>query len=264
MLKKLLSVLSVSVFLTFAAHAEESCLKPGRNTALCFKMKTLRSQVNLLDAQRELMQVNFPYLSSVGSDIDQLAQKILTTSNPNAHLEALALVQQAASDLTGFADDRSIHAVQVANALKSNCLQCHGGEQPTSGIKWGDLSKQNWEQISLRCNTFGRNPWTCRQMHALNSGLTYFEASNLAGLRSFEAASAQLLEMSRITRELSQFEAVHGGNIPMKELGEKLTALHTLAVERKSEVFSQVLQLAESCQRCHQRYYRKKNREPYY
>jgi hypothetical protein len=233
------------------AHSVESCTEPGRNTALCFRMKTLRTQVNLLDAQRELMQIRFDLLGNIGSDIDALTQKILTSSRPDEHLEALSLVQQTAADLTLFAQDRSLHALTVANALKSQCLKCHGGQQPSSGIHWGDISRQNWEQISARCNTAGRNPWTCRNMHALSGGLAYFEAAQRAGHRRFEATEAQLDEMLRIARLLGEYQAVHGGSVPLEELSENLSILLMQARERKTEVYAGISRLAETCQRCH-------------
>lgn len=248
-------MLNLIVYLALAlpspALAQDSCTQTGRNTALCYRMKTLRTQVNLLDAQRELMQVRFDVLGNIGSDIDVLTQKILTSSRPDDHLESLSLVQQSAKDLTLFAEDRSLHALTVANALKSQCLKCHGGDQPASGIRWGDISRQNWEQIALRCNTAGRNPWTCRNMHALGGALAYFEAANLAGHRRFEATDSQLGEMLRIARLLGAHEAVHGGSVPLEELSENLSILQMQARERKTEVYAGIVRLSETCQRCH-------------
>jgi hypothetical protein len=233
------------------AQATDSCEQPGRNTALCYRMKTLRTQVHLLDTQRELMQVRFDVLLSIGSDIDVLTQKILTSSRPDDHLEALSLVQQSAKDLTLFAQDRSIQTLNVANALKTQCLKCHGGDQPSSGIHWGEISRQSWEQITPRCNTAGRNPWTCRNMHALGGALAYFEAAQLAGHRRFEATESQLEEMLRVSELLSEHEAVHGGSVVLRDLSQNLTILLTQARERKTEVYAGISHLAETCQRCH-------------
>ena len=241
----------ITLALPMSALSQESCTEPGRNSALCFRMKTLRTQVNLLDAQRELMQLRFDLFGTIGSDIDVLTQKILTSSRPDDHLEALSLVQQAAADLTAFAAERSIHTLTVANALKSQCLKCHGGDRPSSGIYWHDISRQNWEQIAARCNTVGRNPWTCRNMHALGGTLAYFEASQRAGHRRFEATESHLAEMLRIARLLNEHQAVHAGTVPLEELSQNLSILLMQARERKTEVYSGITRLAETCQRCH-------------
>lgn len=116
----------ICFFSSQSIFAEElnTCENPGRVSEVCYKMKDLRSHIQLLDIQRELMQVNYEFLSILGKNIDQIATSLLTARNFQDHLKGMNQVKEIASELTLQALRYNPQALKVAN---SNRLQLETG-----------------------------------------------------------------------------------------------------------------------------------------
>jgi len=246
---KILPILALSL-LSAPVFAADSCEEANRNTVLCFKMKHLRSQVSVLDSQRDLLQTNFPLVDCIAKDMDSLVTSVLVSGYYDDHLRALSEVKSAAISIRKLAKSSSIEAFTLSNTLKSRCLACHASSSPSSGHTWESISHGSWDGVVSRCNEAGRNPYLCKQLAALMTTLNYFRSSEISGIRSFEGTEAIARESARLAAILKPFESTYPGEPSFSEIERKSIEIMTLAKERKTQAYEQGRELIQACTRC--------------
>ncbi len=228
-----------------------SCFEPGRNTELCLDMRHMRSLLHSFDTQRELMRVDFAYLSCMASDFDGLIGKIQRTSGGIGHSQALSDIQSLVRLTLRRSNERNLEAFEFTNRIQLHCVRCHS--TPTApGETWGDMSRMGWVQISARCAEVGRNPYVCRQMYGMMAQLQLLDSGLEAGAARYETIASAAGEVSRIARELVALGGVHGGvTAPLLEVARVAEALKASALARNPETFQKTGQVVNSCRECH-------------
>ncbi len=249
----ILSVIILSVCFANPAHGldlaparsePDSCGAPGRNLVLCLKMKQLRSQVSLFDAQRDLMQMNPPYLERIASDMSQVVSSILVSGSADPHLEQLTHVRKAAQDAAELAQAGDLDVLKRTNEIRASCLACHSNHAPTSGHEWDKISKLGWDYILVKCNSTGRNPYGCKSVHAIASNVAFLEASDQAGLINLEAVGAAAGEVIRIVQDLRDKRSSEVSLEVLVRLERQAVRVKQLALESGRDLSLAIRELA--------------------
>jgi len=234
--------------------ATDSCDEANRISFICRKMKNLRSQVTVLDAQRDLMQVNYPLLESIGKNIEMGVNELMTRREYNAHLAGIEPVHHLAVELSSEARDHNPNALNTANRFKKQCQNCHG--LPTAKVPWDKILMTDWDQVIRHCNTNtsrNHNPYVCKSMYGIRSLVEYFDTALHSGNFDFALAEENSREVNRIAKDLLQI----GGPIheeqgaSLKEIVAKSEVMIEYAAKRDPALFQFANQLHQTCVKCH-------------
>lgn len=244
---------AVLVLFSFQTFAQGVCDDPIRQSAVCYQMQHLRSQINAVDAQRELLQVNFAYLQSLGKNIGIVARDVHTKIQMDtpAHRDGIKNIAFGAEDLARLAEKNDPNALVVANLLRARCVSCHSSEAPASGIVWDKVFKNDWEHISKRCNQVGRNPFLCKNMNGMLSAYGYFITANKAGEQNYELTAQVAGEIVRILKELKDKGVMHMSEGFRAEAELAANEIQVLALAKDPSVFDKVQELPNACMSCH-------------
>lgn len=238
---------------TTALAGTTPCSDPLRNQDVCYKMQYLRAQVNALDAQRELMEVNYGYLATLGYGLKTSAESVMNKVDLPEHKIGLEKVAEMGDALLGYASDDDGHALVIANQVRNACVTCHApAGNPASGIKWGDVFAVDWNQIAQRCNEAGRNPYLCKSMNAMLTTFGALQTSWAAGVRDFEMVKYSADEVARVLRELKRRKVLHLPERFRADAEATAQEIANLAAQRDPSVFERALMLPASCVRCHE------------
>lgn len=227
------------------------CSDPMRRGELCYNMRYLKSQVLALGAQRELMQVNYPYLQIIGLEIDSIAQNLRDNKLINAeHESGILAVQEKAKQLATEAQASDYLALATANVIQKRCVACHSATAPISGIEWDQIFKNDWENIVKNCSREGRTPYLCKSMNGMLSSYSGILASSQLGRKSFPALKQSALEIARIASDLQNKKIYHQTE-PLSGVQAKAEEVAKLAEQENPEAFEKGLMITQSCMQCH-------------
>ena len=215
-------------------------------------MRLLRSELKLIESQRELMQVNFALMGSIGTEMKEVTEAILLRSDLTTHMSALRDVRKSATDVVSLARKEDLNAFAAANEISRRCLNCHENIAPTSGHSWTQINSMNWAAINQVCNSEGRVPYTCKNMHGMLSAVAYFQDVEAVGLVDLQAVEKVGLEIARVATELKQRNAVHGSERVFGDIQTNALDISTLARQGLSEARQKAGDLVQSCRECHQ------------
>jgi hypothetical protein len=249
---KILKLFTLSILLGSFAHAS-ICDDPLRQKAICLEMKHLRSQILVLGAQRDLLQVNYPYLEQIGLEIKGISTRTkdkIINSAPE-HATGIGSVETLSNELVSLAANRQVEALVISNNIQKQCASCHSKENPTSDIRWDEVFKNDWSVFYAKCNQADRNPYTCKSMHGMLSSIsTFFTASQL-DLENYEITKLGAVEIERLARDLSQKNFIHGGEVALSLIGLKAKEVAELAEQKNPEAFSRAAGITQVCMQCH-------------
>jgi cytochrome c2 len=218
-------------------------------------MRYLRSQVMALGEQRELMQVNYPYLGVIGEEINAvtqyLAQGHLIGSD---HQAGIMAIQQQSQNLLQQAANQDPMALSTANMIQKRCATCHSQSSATSGIGWDQIFKNDWETISKNCSKEGRTPYLCRSMNGMMTAYAgIYSAANL-GRQNYEALKHSAKEMARIAEDLRDKKMMHGSEEIIGEVHLRAEEVVQLATQQRPEAFEKGMLITQACMQCHANY----------
>lgn len=226
------------------------CSDPTRGD-LCYNMRFLKSQVLALGAQRELMQVNYPYLMVIGQDIDSITQNLRDSKliNPE-HVPGILAIQEKAKQLSNEAKDFDSQALATANVIQKRCVACHSPTAPLSGIGWDQVFKNDWENIVKNCSREGRTPYLCKSMNGMLSSYSGIMAAAQLGRKNFAALKQSALEIARIAKDL-QAKKIYHQTEPLSGVQANAEEVIRLADLEDPEAFNKGLMITQSCMQCH-------------
>ena len=227
------------------------CSAPGRNQAVCERMRLLRAELNLLDQQRDFAQLNFPLLQAITEDMALNIERLLMISGSSPHLEALGQVRDEARRISKMAQENRVDAYRDANSLKTQCLACHSSVAPRSGIPWEKIAAQSWDEITNRCNEAGRNPVLCKSMHGMRAMLLYMESASLVGSINYVLLERVGREFVRLIDQIVKNRGDHGRYDTLSDVRRQAQDLITLAKKRDAQAYRQGETITQSCQTCH-------------
>ncbi len=232
---------------------DAGCDSAGRDAALCARMRHLRRQLNLLDTQRELMEVDFAYTAAVADDMAATMQKMLTSRLPSAHIEPLSRLRSRVLGVADFARMPDVRALCEANELKQGCLSCHSEQEPRSGRRWSELSGLDWLRLNARCSREGSVPYVCRSMYGMLTQIDYLRSADQLGAVNFGAIGAAAGEIERIATALQKLGAIpHADILPLDPVVESAAKIRVLAKRRDAGALERTAALVQSCARCHE------------
>ena len=241
------------LFLSQTVLSASVCTDPTKGP-LCFNMKYLRSQVMAIGAQRELMQINYPYLESIGHEIDDTATNIRQNGLLGSlHDAGIVEIQSKAQSLIVEAKEQDPMALATSNVIQKKCAACHSSASPVSGIDWDQIFKSDWENIAKNCAREGRTPYLCRSMNGMLSAYSGILASSELGRKNFTALKYSALEIARISSDLQVKKVFHVTD-PLGIVQTKAEEVVRLASEQNPEAYEKGLQITQSCMQCHGTY----------
>jgi cytochrome c2 len=220
---------------------------------ICFKMRHLRSQVMALGAQRELMQINYPYLAILGQEVLELSKTINpTTAAEMGHPEGLEGLKMGSQSLLDLASDKDPLALAAANTLQKKCSTCHSQTGPGSGShSWDKIFKHDWDQVTKNCNREGRNPYLCKSMNGMLSAFASVITANNLDLKSFSSLQMSAEEIARIAADLKAKGLLHGSEAIMTDVQAKALQTASLALANNPEAFEVAQGITKGCLECH-------------
>lgn len=231
----------------------DSCNDPSRQQSVCREMKHLRSQLLVLGAERDLMQINYDLLAQVGAEIQSSssrALKDLKTTDEN-HSIGLIGVQAIALDLVEQSKNKNGDAFITANKIQQQCASCHSTEAPTSGHKWDDIFKSDWSVFYKKCNMADRNPYRCKSMHGMFSYYSGFYTAYQLGIQNYELTGMQAKRIESIATTLKENGLVHGLEDMMGQVITDAQEIQALALQKNPETFGRAMAITQSCMKCH-------------
>ncbi len=241
------------LFLGLTHRAEAAlCDDPLRNQDACYKMKSLRAQIDILDAQRDLLLVNYPLMVNVGDEIKVLVSEILKKS-PNSHLEALNGLVSESEMMIAQAKSKDAAALGTSNNLKSKCMGCHAEQSPFSGFKWSEISSNNWDKTLIHCNNSkeSSNPFLCKNMNGMRTMYSYYFNAKDSGVQTFGMTGVVASEIKRISADLASKNMVHGRADMLSEVSKNADEILALAKAGDSRAFEKSRSIVTSCMQCH-------------
>jgi len=248
-----LTVLSAFAF-SFSAQAQRAqlCGAGTQFPDFCARMKHLRAAVNTVDSQRELMVVDYPFLTSLAAsllDNTKEMQKIIPAPFQE-HGDGLKNVEEIAVDLKAKASRRNPDALEVANTLRTQCLGCHGTTNPNA-VGWNDVFGFDWEKVSQNCNRVGRNPYLCKSMNALVTDYNHIWTAYMAKIENYDVTASVAGDMARLLKDLQVKNFVHLGEANRALAEAKALEIAQLAKAKDPSTFTKALNLNDSCMKCH-------------
>lgn len=245
----------LSIFLVFFSTQNllaSKCDNPLMKDELCFKMRHLRSQIMALGAQRELMQVNYPYLSVLGKEVLFMANTIDESKVAElGHPQGLEGLKTGSSALIDLASQNDPLALSAANTLQKKCASCHNQTGPDSGHGWDKIFKYDWEQVSKNCSREGRVPYLCKSMNGMLSAYATVLTGTNAERKSFDSLRMSALEVARIAVDLKAKNMFHGSEESINAVEAKALQTVKLASEGNDEAFNTAQEITSSCMECH-------------
>jgi hypothetical protein len=232
-----------------------SCEQPGRNPNLCYKMKSIKSLLNLLEGQDHLMQINYPYLDVVSENMGQVIDRVLVQMGSNTHMAPLGRVRTEVTRINDLAKKGDIGVFQAINQVRNKCQSCHAASNPTSGIEWGKMDMIAWEAIDQKCLKDGRNPMICKLMHGVASQVTFLDAVDMSQVRNFKTAEASAHEAIRIVDLLAGFKSDSSSGLNWHDFDKIRTTFKQVADSSSREdglAYEIVRDTKKSCTQCHQ------------
>lgn len=220
---------------------------------VCAEMQHIRSQILILGAQRDLMQINFPYLRQVALEMNGSTSRLknlISTINDNHKLH-LQEIDSSASELVKLTEMQSADSLRVSNNLVTNCTGCHNSINLKSEKKWSDVIKDDWSVFYLKCNEADRNPYICKNMHGMLSSVSSFITSLALKLENYEAIQFGAAEIYRIAKDLNDKNFLHGGRIALSMIEVKASELMGLAANKHPDTFKKAEEITQVCMQCH-------------
>lgn len=253
-MKRLIAVcLALGISSVAAAQAMNICNLRTEYPEFCARMKHLRATANVVDSQRELMVVNFPFLAALAESL-RLNAKTLQTVVPSSleeHKVALKEIEDLAREMRSFATNKDVNVLVTANSVRGKCVGCHGTGNPHSG-NWNDVFGFDWNEISKECNQEGRNPYLCKSMNGLFSNYNHLLTASNAKIENFGVTSAVAGDMARILTDLkSKSFSHHLGEDDRKGLEDAAQEVASLADAKDPVAFEKAVTLGDSCVKCH-------------
>ncbi len=248
--------IGIAILITFGAVPSvfaDSCSDPTRQQDVCREMKHLRSQVLVLGAQRDLMQINFDLLGKIGEEVQAGSRRALSrlTVTDESHSAGLIGVQAIALDLVEQAKEKNGDALATANRIQQQCNTCHNSAAPTSGHKWEDIFKNDWSVYYSKCNQSDRNPYRCKSMHAMFSYYSGFFTAYPLGIKNYELTGMLAHEIAQVAEQLQKNNLVHGVDDLMTKVSQDAKEIEVLAAEKNPETFDRAMALTQTCMQCH-------------
>jgi cytochrome c553 len=255
-LRSLLKGFTCSLIIGFGVASTafgDSCSDPLRQQEVCREMKHLRSQTLILGAQRDLMQINYDLLATLGLEIKNTADRALRKLkvDDNRHAAGLIGVQAIALDLMEQATQKNGDSFLTANKIQQQCSTCHSSSSATSGHRWEEIFKTDWSTIYQKCNSADRNPYRCKSMHAIFSYYSSFFTAYQLGLQNYELTGMLAWEIAKLSTMLKDNGLTHGLEDSMAGVAVESQVIAQMAAERKPEVFDRAMALTQSCMACH-------------
>jgi cytochrome c553 len=242
----------LGVLLSSSGLMASQCDNPLMKDELCFKMRHLRSQVMALGAQRELMQVNYPYLTILGKEVLFLANSIPPASVTElGHPEGLDGLKIGSQSLIDLASQQDPLALAAANTLQKKCASCHNQTGPSGGHSWDKIFKHDWEQVTKNCAREGRVPYLCKSMNGLLSAFATVLTGPNADRKDFEGLRLSALEISRIAGDLKAKNMLHGSEESMNAVEAKANLTAQQASESNDQAFETAREITTGCMECH-------------
>lgn len=277
---KFLNLISSTILLLsshLAFSMADICDDPFRDAMVCKKMRIIRSQVNMLEGQRDLMQVNYKYLYSVANDMNVLATDLMDNHNSSGILNGLVNVTETLKPILKYSKLEDSRALVAINQVHGKCTTCHAKEKPLSGYKWDVIAKTSWGSINLKCNEEQvgirvkndggfdtvieakkrwpkklKNPYRCKSMHGMFGNYEYLFTTYSAGYTNFDMVENVAREILRISTDLKDKKMVHqGANDLLAFVMKRSKEVIKLAQEKNPEATLKGIEVVKSCSNCH-------------
>jgi mono/diheme cytochrome c family protein len=247
-----LTVIALLLSLQSASADTGLCSDPLKGE-LCYNMVYLRSQMLALGEQRELMQVNYPYLSSIGKEIRDITEYLFRSSLVGTiHAEGLQSIKTRSLTLVELANAEDPLAMAAANGIQKTCANCHTRNgSSSSGLSWEQIFKNDWDNIVKNCSREGRTPYMCRSMNGMMTAYAGIFAQNQLGRKSVEALKQSAMEISRIATDLRNKRLLHDSTAIYEEVVAKADEVAQLADGDLEGAFAKGLLITQACMGCH-------------
>jgi hypothetical protein len=227
------------------------CLRLESDSRLCFQMKHLRGELRIIESQRELMRTDYDLLAELGFEMTALIDLSLGSSSVAEHVDLLVDLKDSATEMVEFAVGRDSRALVKANALQGSCLGCHAPQSPPSGYSWAQINGLTWDEINKSCQELGRNPYVCKSMYSMVTGVSYFQTYAQSGLTKTSGIGMVAKEMARISTDLRRLGVEHANASVFTRVEEGAREVIDLAQEGSPLALEKAQELVQSCQSCH-------------
>lgn len=251
-MKALIMILGLGMNLIGTSSWASMCNDPLKDSQICLNMKHIRSQLFVMGAQRDLMQINYPYLALTANEmVISITDSITHIDLSEAHIAGLRAVQKTAQEVIDLANSRDTNVFQVANGLQNKCATCHAPESPASGQAWSKIFQSDWSQIYTKCNEPNRNPYLCKSMHGMISAYGALFTAGTLERKNFPLIEKNAAEIYRITKDLDVKNMFHGSPDTLKVVQRNADELVMMARANDSGTFEKATALIQSCMACH-------------
>jgi len=219
------------------------------------KMAHLRAQINAMDAQRELMQINLPYMEALGTNLSATAEDVLNNIGPGIpeHQMGLSGVSRLGTQIADLASKNNVDLLVKANSVRNQCVACHGDTNPPGGVDWDSIFRSDWNHITDRCNGNNKNPYLCKSMNGMLSAYGSLLTASNAEIQNFEMTRYAADEIVRILVDLKTKNFHHLSSALRDEAEADARELSHLAAQRNPVAFEKILTVTNACTKCHER-----------
>ncbi len=248
-----IKILMVALLSSAVVAKADICNDPLRQSDLCHEMRHMRSQILGLGAQRDLMQINYPLMAKISSEIQGVTGRVLEklkVEDPN-HVGGIIGIQFLATEMATTAAENNSDTFITANKIQAQCMNCHNKENPSSGKKWNEVFKKDWSQFYNTCNEFDRNPYRCKSMYGMLSAYSSLFTASQLGREDFDLVKLNAKEISRIAQDLKVKQMFHGSEIIMARVEAEAGAVAELAEQKDATAFQRAVGITQACMQCH-------------
>lgn len=232
----------------------EICSDPLRNQDTCREMRHLRSQVLELGAQRDLMQVNYPYLNKIGIEIEGITERVIEKMKVEdpTHVGGLLGIQTLTTQMNKASSAGNAESFALANKIQTQCATCHSKDNVTNtGRSWSSIFKNDWSSFYKNCNEYDRNPYRCKSMYGMLSAYSSFFTAFQLGREDYEFTKMGAKEIVRIASDLKAKQMFHGTEAIISKVESDASEVATLAENKDPSVFTKAVAITQTCMQCH-------------
>lgn len=231
----------------------EVCNNAFQRSDFCYKMRHLQSQIMVLGAQRELNQLNFPYIEVISKEIETLIENLDNEEDapPEIKKHIFPRVQEMARDLILKSQAKDPHVLSLTEGIEGSCASCHGGTEKREHLEWSHLLNYNWARVKLDCFEPNRGGEICLQMNGLLSAYAGVVTGPNAGRYNFEVLAANMREIIRIVDGLAAKNLFHSTKENFDSLRTVALETELLALDKNDRAFTRAREIPTSCIECH-------------
>lgn len=219
----------------------------------CGRMKHMRATVQLLDAQRAMMNTDYDFFGALALSLKENTSRLaeIAPTVLQDHKVGLQNLNLMSQQMEIYSKVKNPELFVVSNNLRLQCLNCHSSGNPNSQTVWNDVFSMSWDKISKDCSENGRNPFICKSMNEMGSNYNHLFTAYLAQVQNYSITEAVAGQILKVLNRLKTMNFKYIGEDNRLNAEKATQEIIQLAQAKDPKAFEKARDLTNACMKCH-------------